>query len=286
MRICRFNGDRLGVVRGENILDVTALLKEMPHYTYPFPCHDALVANLSAMRGRLEELALEGRRVPLHAARLMSPVANPGKIVAAPVNYADHVAEALNDPLMRTGNAIGHIREVGLFLKATSSMAGPSDAIRLRYPDRRTDHEIELAVVIGRPADRVSRADALEYVAGYSVGLDITLRGPEERSMRKSLDTFTVIGPWLVTADEIPDPGELDLELLVNGEKRQSSNTRQLTMDVADLIAFASSFYTLMPGDILLTGTPAGVGPLQAGDILEASIEKVGTLRARVARLA
>ena len=157
-------------------------------------------------------------------------------------------------------------------------MVGPSQGVAIRHPDRRTDHEIELAAVIGRQADRVSVNDALGYVAGYCIGLDITVRGPEERSLRKSIDSYTVLGPWLVTADELSDPASLDLVLTVNGEIRQQANTRDLIIGVAELIAFASSFYTLMPGDVLLTGTPEGVAPIHAGDVMNARIADIGSM--------
>jgi len=148
--------------------------------------------------------------------------------------------------------------------------------------ERRTDHEVELAVVIGHVADRVPRSEALRYVAGYTIGLDITLRGPEERSLRKSIDTYCVLGPWLVTADEVPDPSALALELRVNGEVRQAARTRDLIIDVPGLIELASSFYTLAPGDVLLTGTPEGVGPIVPGDRLTATIDGIGTMEVAV----
>jgi 2-keto-4-pentenoate hydratase/2-oxohepta-3-ene-1,7-dioic acid hydratase in catechol pathway len=139
-----------------------------------------------------------------------------------------------------------------------------------------------LAVVIGRVCERVSPIDALSYVAGYTIGLDITVRGPEERSLRKSIDTYTVLGPWLVTADEIGDPADLELAIDVNGESRQRANTRDLILGIPELIAFASSFYTLFPGDILLTGTPEGVGPIRAGDSMHAHIERIGGMSVSV----
>src|SRR5439155_22967261 len=120
------------------------------------------------------------------------------------------------------------IQKIGLFLKASSALVGPSEGIALRKLDRRNDHEVELAVIIGKKADNVSRADALKYVAGYAIGLDITIRGPEERSLRKSADSYAVLGPWLVTADEIPDPGGLNLKIAVNGQERQNSNTKYM----------------------------------------------------------
>ncbi len=136
--------------------------------------------------------------------------------------------------------------------------------------------------MIGKPASRVARADALDYVAGYCIGLDISIRGPEERSLRKSPDTYSVLGPWLVTADEIPDPGALELRLSVNGEVRQQSNTSDLILGVAELVEYTSSFYTLYPGDVIFTGTPAGVGPIQPGDTITACIDKIGTMQVDV----
>ena len=122
------------------------------------------------------------------------------------------------------------------------------------------------------------RHRAFEYVAGYCLGLDITVRGPEERSLRKSIDTYTVLGPWLVTTDELADPSQLSLKLWVNGELRQNANTRDLIIDVPGLIAFGTQFYSLMPGDVLLTGTPEGVGPIKPGDVLRSEIAGIGEM--------
>jgi 2-keto-4-pentenoate hydratase/2-oxohepta-3-ene-1,7-dioic acid hydratase in catechol pathway len=150
--------------------------------------------------------------------------------------------------------------------------------------DRRTDHEVELAAIIGETCFDVPEEGALEYIAGYAIGLDMTIRGPEERSLRKSLDRFSVVGPYFVTADEIPNPENLDLEILVNGQVRQKSNTSRLIFSVAKLVSYCSNFYTLYPGDIIMTGTPEGVGPVQAGDVMHAKIEKVGEMTVAVTR--
>ena len=216
--------------------------------------------------------------------RLLSPVANPGKIVCAPVNYQKHLDEVRDQSQLHHGNQ-GHtapIHRAGLFLKASSALVGPGEGIALRKLDRRNDHEVELAVVIGKDAKNVSRGTRSDYVAGYAIGLDITIRGPEERSLRKSPDSYAVLGPWLVTPDEIADPGDLDLRIAVNGEQRQSSNTSYLILGVAELIEFASSFYTLYPGDIIITGTPEGVSPIQPGDVISAYIERIGTMEVKV----
>jgi 2,4-didehydro-3-deoxy-L-rhamnonate hydrolase len=281
MRLCRFAEDRVGLVRGDQVSDVTAALADQS-YRYPLPRFEPLIAQLAELRPELERAARTTRPLPIASVGLLSPLANPGKIVGAPVNYKKHLEEARADAGIHHQNQVEEIHRIGLFLKATSSMIGPSQGVAIRHPDRRTDHEIELAAVIGRPADRLRAEHALDYVAGYCIGLDITVRGPEERSLRKSIDSYTVLGPWLVTADELVDPSCLDLVLKVNGEVRQQANTRDLIIGVAELIAFASSFYTLLPGDVLLTGTPAGVGPIQAGDVMSAAIANIGHMEVRV----
>jgi 2-keto-4-pentenoate hydratase/2-oxohepta-3-ene-1,7-dioic acid hydratase in catechol pathway len=284
MKLCRFDDKRLGWIEGESVRDVTAALETLPAYRYPLPSHDVLIANLDEVMARVKAIGPSSPPRPLRDVKLLSPVANPGKIVAAPVNYQKHLDEARVDVEIHHHNPAhtAGIGTVGLFLKATSSLAGAGQGIALRKPDRRNDHEVELAVVIGKEANNVTRQRALECVAGYSIGLDISIRGPEDRSFRKSSDSYTILGPCMVTADAIPDPGHLDLSIAVNGETRQSSNTRFLIMDVAALIEFASSFYTLHPGDIILTGTPEGVSPIVPGDTVVACIERIGSMEVKV----
>jgi 2-keto-4-pentenoate hydratase/2-oxohepta-3-ene-1,7-dioic acid hydratase in catechol pathway len=283
MRLCRFDDDRLGLAEGDEIIDVTsALATVLPAVRWPVPAGDLLVRHLGDVRQEIRRLATNAPRYRLAGVRLLSPVANPTKIAAAPVNYLKHLAEAEADPATFHAHHLKRIEEVGLFLKATSSLVGPSEGVRLRHLDRRNDHEVELAVVIGRTADRVSQEEALSHVAGYAIGLDMTVRGPEERSMRKSIDSYTVLGPWLVTADEIADPANLDIEIAVNGERRQKANTRDLVIGIPRLIAWASSYYTLCPGDVILTGTPEGVGPVKPGDVMTARIEGIGEMRVPV----
>ena len=283
MKICRYGNNRLGVVRKDKVHDVTEILKTLGAHQYPLPQHDLLIAALDALCVDLDKRADDVEGTAIEQLSLLSPVANPGKIVAAPVNYLKHLEEARTDKAIHFDNQIGAIQKVGLFLKASSSMIGQGGTVKLRFPDRRTDHEIELVAIIGRIADRVNAKDALDYVAGYCVGLDMTVRGPEERSMRKSIDTFSVLGPLLVSADEFGDPSNIDLELTVNGEIRQKANTRDLVLSVPELIEYASRYYTLFPGDILFTGTPEGVAEVAAGDIIRATVDRVGTLDVSVA---
>ena len=283
MKICRFDDDKLGLVEGDAVLDVSEALSAIPPQKWPYRHGDALVAHLPAVLERDRGLAPRAQRRKLADVRLRAPVANPSKIVNAPINYQKHIDEAKSDQGIAHGREIKTIADWGLFLKSTSSLIGAGEPIRLRFAERRNDHEVELAVVIGREANRVRREDALSYVAGYSIGLDMTLRGPELPSFRKSIDTYSVLGPWLVTADEIADPNTLDLWLTVNGEQRQRSNTRYTVYNVHRLIEYASSFYTLYPGDVIFSGTPEGVGPVKPGDEIRAGIQGVGELAIRVA---
>lgn len=283
MRLCRYDDNRLGLIEGGDVIDVTPALETLPAARWPLPPGDLLIRHLDRVREAAERLKPKAPRRPLAEARLLSPVANPTKIPAAPVNYRKHLAEAQADPATFHAHHLKQIEEVGLFLKATSSLVGPSEGVRLRHLDRRNDHELELAVVIGRTADRVSRNEAMSCIAGYAIGFDMTVRGPEERSLRKSIDSYTVLGPWLVTADEIADPANLELELSVNGERRQKANTRDLVIGIPRLIEWASSYYTLHPGDVILTGTPEGVGPVKPGDVMVARIEGIGEMRVPVA---
>jgi 2-keto-4-pentenoate hydratase/2-oxohepta-3-ene-1,7-dioic acid hydratase in catechol pathway len=299
MKLARYRSaahdNRLGLVETRNgtdwLVDVTPALEVIPPARYPFPPADQLIAHLPQVLARARQLATEqNRQSPQNAhgmavsdACLLAPVANPGKIINAPINYNDHIAEAKADPNIKHGKDIKTIKDWGLFLKATSSLVGFGEGVQLRAPiDRpegvvtRNDHECELAVIIGKTANQVTRAQALDYVAGYAIGLDMTVRGPEFPSFRKSVDSYALLGPWLTTADEIADPNQLDLFLAVNGQARQQASTGQMVFDVPTLIEYASRWYTLHPGDIILTGTPAGVGPVAAGDVMTVRIAALG----------
>ena len=283
MRLCRFNNQRVGVVDGDAVRDVTELIEHaLPAVRYPLPAHDPMIAALPRLAKDILPLAAKAQPIPLSEVRLLSPVANPGKIVAAPVNYRKHLEEALADKGIHHGKLIEEIHKIGMFLKATSSLVGPGEGVRLVKTDRRNDHEVELAVVIGKSGRNIRAVDAMQYVAGYCIGLDITTRGPEERSLRKSADSYSVLGPWLVTADEFGDPSHVRLSIKVNGVVRQDANTEDLVMPIPQLIEYMTSFYSLHPGDVIMTGTPQGVGPIKPGDLMEAWIERIGSMQVRV----
>jgi len=213
-------------------------------------------------------ITFSGQRWALPDVRLLSPVL-PSKVVAVGRNYAEHARELGNEvpstPL--------------LFLKPSTSVIGTGDVIRLPGDSQQVEHEAELAVVIGIPAKDVAREKALDHVLGYTVGNDVTARDQQRADVQftraKGYDSFCPLGPWIET---VLDPFDLRVTAAVNGELRQDGRTSQMVHDVPSLIAFASSIMTLLPGDVILTGTPAGVGPIRDGDTVSIEIEGIGTL--------
>lgn len=207
-------------------------------------------------------LTRTGESISLADAEILPPVF-PSKLIAIGLNYADHAAEHGNEvppqPLM--------------WLKAPSSLLSHGGTIEVAFPDHRTDHESELAVVIGKRGKKISEADALDYVLGYTCSQDISdrviQRGESQWARAKSLDTYTPLGPYIYTD---VDPGNLSVQCLVNGELRQDGHTRDLMFSVARIIAFVSEAITLEAGDVILTGTPAGVSALKDGDRVETRI--------------
>ncbi len=282
MKLCRFDTDRLGLVLGDMVADVSAVLDDLPAWRWVPPPGDALIAALPDLRPRIQALAETAPRLPLAGLRLAAPVAAPSKVIGAPVNYHDHLDEAQADADLHHGQTVHPIDRMGCFLKATSALAGHGAVIALPFDDRRVDHEAEVAVVIGRTAHKVPAEAALAHVAGYALALDMTVRGPQERSLRKSCDGFAVLGPWLVTADEIADPGAIGFELTVNGTARQASDTRYLIRSIPELIEMVSAFYTLHPGDVIMTGTPAGVAPVAPGDVVVVTSPALGRLEVSI----
>ncbi|WP_294221146.1 fumarylacetoacetate hydrolase family protein [uncultured Shimia sp.] len=218
--------------------------------------------------------------------RLGAPVGHVGKFLGIGLNYSDHAKEAgLEVP-----------KEPILFMKATSAIVGPDDPVILPRGSEKSDWEVELAVVIGKAAKYVSKDDALSHVAGYTIANDVSERSYQiERGGQwtkgKSCDSFGPLGPWLVTPDELGDVQDLGLTLDVNGARAQTGNTASMVFGVAEIISYLSEMMTLHPGDVIATGTPPGVGMgfkpprfLQAGDVMELSIEGLGKQRQRVMR--
>jgi 2-keto-4-pentenoate hydratase/2-oxohepta-3-ene-1,7-dioic acid hydratase in catechol pathway len=284
MKLAVFDEYRVGVVEQDYVYDVTSAVPSASG-VWPPVFINTLIADWPQALARVTAARADARPIPLASVTLLPPNPCPVHVVAAPGNYRKHIAEmgALAvTPKARTA------REQGFFLKSSASLTGVGGGIQLpRGSRRRFDHESELAVVIGRETRNVHRDDALDAVFGYTCLVDVTMRiepdgRAEERVMRKSFDTFTPIGPWIVTADELGDPSNLHNQLFVNGECRQDATTADLIVDVPDLICMISSVMTLHPGDIIATGTPAGVGPIASGDIVTIRIERIGEMRLQV----
>lgn len=269
MKIARFDGGRIGIVIGDTIRDVTAAAEIDPREWPPVgPLR--LIRDFARLRDALTQAAQAAAPLRLDEVRLETPVPWPNKIIAYPVNYHDHATEMASRGLANLQ---------GFFLKANSSLSGPGDAIELpAISGREVHHECEIALVIGREGRQIPVAQALEHVFGYACLMDITIRGTEERVMRKSFDTFTPVGPWIATADEVPDPASIAMRLWVNGELRQSATTRDLIVDIPHMVSIASSAATLYPGDLIATGTPAGVGAIRDGDEVTIEVEGVGRM--------
>ncbi len=264
---------RIGAVHDDEIVDLAAARPDLPREMLAF-----LEAGPEARLAALEAVA-DGPRLPLADIRLEAPIARPPKFLAVGLNYADHVAEGgLETPQHPT-----------IFNKQSTCVTGPFDPIHVPQASHVLDYEGELGFVIGQRCRHVSRDDATDVIAGYLVVNDVTVRDWQLRTptwtMGKSFDTHGPIGPWIVTADELPDPHQLRLRTWVNGELRQDSNTKELIFDCFALVEHFSTAFTLEPGDIVATGTPAGVGILRkppqllaAGDVVRVEIEGIGEL--------
>jgi len=279
MKLCRFDEDRLGVVVGNMVHDVTAAQDEIRKSARYDMKGDAVIAALPTWRPRIEEMAKQAAGKPLSSVKLLSPIARPSKTMAAPTNYKKHIEEMRSRtdlPREATQRQPPDIGKAGIFLKSNSSIVGPSEGIPLRFLDRTNEHEIELVAVIGKQGTNIPKDKAKEYIAGYTLGLDMTCRGGEDRSFRKSIDGYSVLGPWFVTADEIANPDDVTVTLTVNGVLKQTADTKDLIYDIGRLIEFASSFYTLYPGDVYYTGTPQGVSSVKPGDVLRGKCDQVG----------
>jgi acylpyruvate hydrolase len=279
---------RCGYVVGDTCVDLTAASASLLGLAAPVHRVEDLLrmeGGLAHLRDRLERNGaaagdLDAFRVPLSQTKLTAPVLTPQKLIGIGFNYRDH-AEETSTPLPE---------EPLFFAMFASAITGPFDPIAKPSNTRMLDYEGELAVVIGKAGRHITQGRALEHVAGYTVFDDVSARNfqmTDSQWLRvKSQDSFAPMGPWLVTTDELGDGSGLDIECRVNGEVRQKSNTRYLIFDVPRLVSYISSVMTLLPGDVISTGTPAGVGfarcPqvfLKAGDVVEVEIEKIGTLR-------
>jgi 2-keto-4-pentenoate hydratase/2-oxohepta-3-ene-1,7-dioic acid hydratase in catechol pathway len=293
------DGARAGLVTGNRLVDIGKTTGNGAHRTVL-----ELLSDWDASHATLRTIAHQSAAtgMPLSDARLLAPLPVPGTIFCAGANYADHAAEMAR---RRGHEPPPDPHTLGLrswhFIKASRCVAGPDETIPLPRTSKKVDWEAELAVVIGRRAKDVPEAQALAYVAGYTIANDLSARDlsrreglPETSSFKndwvgqKCFDGACPLGPWIVPAEDIPDPHDLAIELSVNGAVKQSSNTGQMIFSINEQIADLSARMTLWPGDVILTGTPAGVGSargefLKSGDVIRIRIDRIGELTNRIA---
>ncbi len=287
VKLAIFDGYRLGLVSADEqfIVDVSDAV--------PWPIDDdplgagwwvRLCRDLPSLRPFLQAAADSGEPKPLDSVRLRAPALNPSKVIACALNYAAHVAEMRTGVLPRVGVTPAEgTEDFDVFLKAPSSLIGPADCVVLPAgpleQKREIHHESELVIVIGAGGLQIPESEAYDHILGYCIGLDITVRGRGDRSRRKSYDTFSPIGPWITTADEVGDPTQLAISLEIDGVVRQDARTRDMLVNIPGIIGYASEVMTLNPGDLIFTGAPAGVGEIHANDVMDTAITHLGRMR-------
>jgi 2-keto-4-pentenoate hydratase/2-oxohepta-3-ene-1,7-dioic acid hydratase in catechol pathway len=270
MRLVFFDDFRLGVLNGDSVVDVSDAVKDIPH-TGAHDVINGVIARFADYRPRLERAAASGKGVPVKSVRLRPPLPKPTTIVCMAVNYMEDGTRSEPAP-------------INAFLKSPSAIIGNGDTMVLPdVPATIFEGEAEVALVIGKRASNVRAEDAMSYVFGYMNFIDGSARGlpPAGNTFyqMKSRDTFAPIGPCIVTADEIPDPGHLQIKLWVNGELKQNFNTDDMAHKIPRCIEWVSSIHALEPGDILATGTNhRGLSGFQNGDVVELETERLGRL--------
>jgi 2-keto-4-pentenoate hydratase/2-oxohepta-3-ene-1,7-dioic acid hydratase in catechol pathway len=270
MKLLFFDEFRLGVLKGEEVVDVSDVVSDIPHIG-PHDLINGLIERFGEYRGRLEAAVERGSGTPVGQVRVRPPLPKPYNIVCMAVNYMEDGTRAEPAP-------------INAFQKSSNTVIGDGDTMVLTdVPATIFEGEAELALVIGKRASRVSAADAMDYVFGYTNFIDGSARGVTPFYQMKSRDTFAPIGPYIVTADEVPDPQKLQVRLWVNGELKQNFNTDDMAHNIARCIEWVTSIHTLEPGDLLATGTNhRGLSAFQGGDRIELETEGLGRLRINV----
>jgi 2-keto-4-pentenoate hydratase/2-oxohepta-3-ene-1,7-dioic acid hydratase in catechol pathway len=277
MKLAYYKADgarQIGVVQGDRVIPLSALLRDAPTDMI------ALIRDWDWLSRAIAPSA-KGAGLPLADVTLLAPIERPGKVLAIGLNYADHIAETGNKPP----------EQQLWFSKASTSIHAPFAPIEVPKVSTQVDYEVELVAIIGKAGRHISREDAPRHVFGYCVGNDVSVRDWQRQTpqwmLGKSFDTHGPIGPWITTADEVGEPHRLDIQCIVNGEVRQTSNTKHLVFDVWAQIEHLSKVMTLEPGDIIFTGTPGGVGLarkppvfLAPGDKVVCEIAELGLIEA------
>jgi 2-keto-4-pentenoate hydratase/2-oxohepta-3-ene-1,7-dioic acid hydratase in catechol pathway len=292
MKICHYNSNQAGVVEGDKVYPIGEALIKGGHVRDRYTMLEVInaLANEPAAMQCARDALKTAAPVPLASVKLLAPILNPGSLWAAAANYKAHQAEMK----IKMGSADrAELSKDDLmaefFLKPSSSIIGPGDTVVLPKVSKDVDFECELCAVIGKKARHVSEEKALDYVFGYTICWDLSQRDPwgrgrqNTRNIRKGFDTFTALGPWIVTRDEIEEPQNLSINVEQNGKLAMTAHTSDMICGIREHIRFLSSCLTLRPGDLITTGTPAGVKKLADGDRLKGSIEKIGTMELNVA---
>ena len=292
MKICRYNNSEAGAVVGSQVYPIGEALVRAGHvhsgYTMPEVIN--ALANRPGAMDSIGDVEKTGKPLPLSSVKLLAPINNPPAIWCAASNYRAHQEEMVERVKSTTAKANLSNEELmsEFFLKPSSSIIGPGDNVVLPAVSRHVDFECELCAVIGRPARKVGAGKALDHVFGYLMLWDLSQRDPwgigrqNTRNIRKGFDTFTGLGPWIATADEITDPHNLKFHVEQNGQTKMSAWTGDMICKLFDHIPFLSSCVTLAPGTLISTGTPAGVQRLAPGDHLKGVMEKIGEMELRV----
>jgi 2-keto-4-pentenoate hydratase/2-oxohepta-3-ene-1,7-dioic acid hydratase in catechol pathway len=292
MKICHYNSNQAGVVAGDKVYPIGEALVKAGHVRERYTMLGVItaLANQPAALELARNAVKTAAPLALSSVKLLAPILNPPSLWAAAANYKAHQAE------MRVKMGSADRTELSkddlmaeFFLKPTSSIIGPGDTVILPKISKDVDFECELCAVIGKKARNVAEDKALDYVFGYTICWDLSQRDPwgrgrqNTRNIRKGFDTFTALGPWIVTKDEIDEPQNLSINVEQNGKLAMTAHTSDMICGIREHIRFLSSCLTLRPGDLITTGTPAGVKKLADGDHLKGSIEKIGSMELRVA---
>ena len=292
MKICHYNENEAGAVVGERVYPIGAALVGAGHLKPGYTMREVIhaLANVPEAMRCADNSLHAASALPLASVKLLAPILNPPSLWAAAANYKDHQAEML---AKSGGEDRSRLSKDDLmaefFLKPASSIIGPGGTVVLPRISKDVDFECELCAVIGTRAQRVTEEQALDYVFGYTLCWDISQRDPwgrnrqNTRNIRKGFDTFTALGPWIVTRDEIAEPQDLVIEVEHNGAPAMRAHTSDMICGLREHIRFLSGVLTLQPGDLITTGTPAGVRKLAAGDRLKGRIEKIGEMSLQVA---
>ncbi len=292
MKICHYNSNQAGVVEGDKVYPIGEALIKGGHVRDRYTMLEVInaLANEPAAMQCVRDALKTAAPLPLASIKLLAPILNPPSLWAAAANYKAHQAE------MKIKMGSADRTELSkddlmaeFFLKPTSSIIGPGDTVVLPKVSKDVDFECELCAVIGKKARHVSEEKALDYVFGYTICWDLSQRDPwgrgrqNTRNIRKGFDTFTALGPWIVTKDEIEEPQNLSINVEQNGKLAMTAHTSDMICGIREHIRFLTSCLTLRPGDLITTGTPAGVKKLADGDRLKGSIEKIGSMELNVA---